>query len=67
MSISHDLFIAYLSHNVLSPFISLQVLKSKINFGLSLSRKEIKDNNDRNIPVEIVEARKYVQYLDDEF
>ena len=45
----------------------MQLLKEKILFGESLSRLVIVDNDDREYPMEIVEACKYTKYLDDGF
>ena len=44
-----------------------QLLKEKILFGESLNRLVIVDNDDREYPMEIVEACKYTKYLDDGF
>ena len=44
-----------------------KMLKSKIEFGLTLSRAVPKNNDERDIPVDIVEARKYVKHMDDHF
>ena len=47
--------------------IIYQILKQKVQYGLTLERKVIENNDDRAIPVDIVEAHKYVQYRDDVF
>ena len=43
------------------------MLKSKIEFGLTLSRAVPKNNDELDLPVDIVEARKYVKHMDDHF
>ena len=48
-------------------FHFFQLLKEKILFGESLNRLVIVDNDDREYPMEIVEACKYTKYLDDGF
>jgi hypothetical protein len=44
---------------------SSQLLQSKVSYGLGLARGSVESNDDRNIPVDIVEAGKYVKYFDD--
>ena len=44
-----------------------ELLKSKVEYGLTLERGEIKNNADRSLPTPIVEAGKYVKHLDDAF
>ena len=44
-----------------------KMLKAKVEFGLTLSRAVPKNNDDLDIPVDIVEARKYVKHIDDAF
>ncbi len=39
----------------------------KVAHGLTLQRSKIVNDDDREIPVDIVEARKYVKYMDDGF
>ena len=55
----------YLNLIIFFPFF--QLLKEKILFGESLNRLVIVDNDDREYPMEIVEACKYTKYLDDGF
>ena len=43
------------------------ILKDKVEHGLTLTRDIPKDNRDRNLPVDTVEAHKYVKHIDDEF
>ena len=43
------------------------VLKSKVAHGLKLERRTFASNQDRSLPVDVVEARKTVRYLDDGF
>ena len=43
------------------------VLKSKVAHGLKLDRGKIASNKDRSLPVDVVEAHKYVKYMDDGF
>jgi hypothetical protein len=43
------------------------LLKSKVEKGLTLERGEIKNNGDRSLPTPVVEAHKYVKYIDDAF
>mmetsp|Transcript_20329 Transcript_20329/g.20447 ORF Transcript_20329/g.20447 Transcript_20329/m.20447 type:complete len:131 (-) Transcript_20329:56-448(-) len=45
----------------------VEVVKSKVKFGLSLKRAISLNNSERDLPVDIVEAHKYVKYLDDGF
>ena len=42
-------------------------MKKKIQFGATLKRIEPVDNNDRAMPLNIVEARRTVKYMDDGF
>jgi hypothetical protein len=44
-----------------------KVVKEKVMAGLKLTKVEIRNNFDRMIPVDIVEARKTVAYMDDDF
>ena len=44
-----------------------KMLKAKVEFGLTLSRAVPKNNDELDIPVDIVEARKYVKHIDDAF
>ena len=43
------------------------VLKSKVAHGLKLERQTFSSNQDRSLPVDVVEAHKTVRYLDDGF
>ena len=43
------------------------LLKDKVAKGLKLERAQYSDNEDRELPVSTVEARKYVKYMDDGF
>ena len=42
-------------------------IKAAVEFGLSLKRPTPKDNTDRSIPVDTVEARNTIKKFDDEF
>lgn len=44
-----------------------EMLKAKVALGLKLDRGLIADNRDRLLPVDVVEARSTVKYLDDGF
>ena len=45
-----------------------KILKEKVEHGLTLIRKyKTLNNEDREIPKEVIEARKYVAYMDDGF
>jgi hypothetical protein len=44
-----------------------QILKSKVEEGLKLERQVHVDNKSRALPVSVVEAHKYVKYMDDGF
>ena len=44
-----------------------QLLQEKVARGLTLERGQIVNNDDRELPVDIVEARKYVKHMDDGF
>jgi hypothetical protein len=44
-----------------------QMLKEKVAKGLTLERAHVGNNEDRELPVSTVEARKYVKYMDDGF
>eukprot|EP01031_Cornospumella_fuschlensis_P037169 gene37169-45113_t len=44
-----------------------KVLKDKVSFGLGLRRRPVLSNADRSLPVDVVEAHKYVHYVDDKF
>lgn len=46
---------------------SLQEFKKAISVGNKLRRVKLETNTDRDLPVSIVEARKYRKYMDDEF
>eukprot|EP00597_Dinobryon_sp_UTEXLB2267_P012128 CAMPEP_0170114646 /NCGR_PEP_ID=MMETSP0020_2-20130122/10864_1 /TAXON_ID=98059 /ORGANISM="Dinobryon sp., Strain UTEXLB2267" /LENGTH=96 /DNA_ID=CAMNT_0010341745 /DNA_START=114 /DNA_END=400 /DNA_ORIENTATION=- len=41
------------------------VLKEKISFGLTLRRDQPANDDEREIPIDIVEAHKYVKHMDD--
>lgn len=43
------------------------ILKSKVEKGLMLERGVVKNNSDVSVPTPVVEAHKYVKYLDDSF
>lgn len=43
------------------------IVKSKVEVGLKLERQVHVDNNTRSLPVSVVEAMKYVKYMDDGF
>jgi len=43
------------------------MLKTKVAYGLTLERKTIKNNDDRELPIDEVEAHKYVKHFDDGF
>jgi hypothetical protein len=51
----------------LSPEAFEEILKEKVEFGLTLNRKTITNNEDRDLPVDVVEAHKYVHYQHDSF
>ena len=58
------------SHLTLAPSLlyllySLDFLHSRT--GLTLTRDVPKDNRDRNLPIDIVEAHKYQAHMDDNF
>jgi hypothetical protein len=42
-------------------------LKEKVANGLKLRYSTLDNNIDRRLPVDVVEAHKYVKYLDDGF
>jgi hypothetical protein len=49
-------------------FIPLcQILKEKIDFGLTLEGAQIDSHLDRETPVDVVHAYKYNKHLDDHF
>ena len=48
-------------------FFRIQEFKRAISVGDSLERVVSKSNLDRDIPIDIVEARKYNQFADDGF
>ena len=43
------------------------ILKEKISYGLTLRRDQPVNDDERDIPIDIVEAHKYVKYTDDAF
>ena len=43
------------------------ILKSKVEKGLTLDRGVVSNNDDVSLPTPVVEAQKYVKYLDDSF
>lgn len=45
----------------------LQIFKEKVAFGLTLERHKVENNEDRALPMEIVESRTYQRHLDDGF
>mmetsp|Transcript_10084 Transcript_10084/g.16570 ORF Transcript_10084/g.16570 Transcript_10084/m.16570 type:complete len:131 (-) Transcript_10084:119-511(-) len=51
----------------LSPEEFEKIFKSKVAYGLTLGRHPIESNDDRELPVDIVESHKYVQHADDSF
>ena len=58
----------YLFHyNLPILFFRIQEFKRAISVGDSLERVVSKSNLDRDIPIDIVEARKYNQFADDGF
>ena len=42
-------------------------MKEKVAYGLTLRRHSIDNNDDRDIPMEIVESHKFVKHMDDGF
>jgi hypothetical protein len=44
-----------------------KILKSKVEIGLTLDKQVHVDNQEREIPISIVEAHSYVRYMDDGF
>ena len=45
----------------------MQELKKRVEIGLKLERFTPKTNAEADLPVDIVEARKYVRHIDDAF
>jgi hypothetical protein len=45
----------------------MQILKEKVEFGKTLGRATISNNDDRQFPVDIVESRKTIRGMDDDF
>lgn len=43
------------------------IFKAKVELGLTLDKQVHENNETRDIPLDIVEAHKYVKYLDDGF
>jgi len=43
------------------------LIQAKVTHGLTLPRQVPMNNNDRHLPISVVEARKYVAYQDDAF
>ena len=46
---------------------TIQILKTKIQYGMSLRRYVPADNTDRALPIDHVEAGKYIEAEDDRF
>jgi hypothetical protein len=42
-------------------------LKQKVAHGLTLKRKVVENNADRDLPIDIIEAHEYVKYQADSF
>ena len=52
-----------MSHN----FLYFQLLKEKVEYGLTLNRFENENNDDLELPSEIVESQNYVRHYDEAF
>lgn len=45
----------------------IQIFKEKVLFGQTLDRRPPDNNDDRQLPMDIVESIKYLHHLDDNF
>jgi len=62
-------FTAYSTYELIMSYYSLylQLLKEKVEYGLTLNRFQNENNDDLELPSEIVESQNYVRHYDEAF
>ena len=63
----HDAALLLSLRRFIACVVYYQMFKSKVAHGLTLSRDQPRDNRDRKLPIDTVEAHKYVRHADDAF